>query len=153
MNATVLAPIGHLQDYRPVAHPNLRAFRASVRRVIDALDALSELEPPTRSWTVDMTEVEARETWRVALRHMRAAQLELESGLATQRLLRDARKLARNLASEFEAARRKAVVALKEDRAFAAVMADENDDVELGIAVVPSPVEPPPRCPSRAFQW
>lgn len=155
----MLGPIATMADYQPLDHPKIGDLRRRAQLAIKGLRRVANYaknrDEDPGTWKTDEPAEHVIDSWRVSLRHMRATQLELETGLATHRFVRELRSHAPDLVGSFEAIRASAIDALKQHRAFAAVMAGENDDEELGIEVVPPADETaePTRGPSVSFDW
>ena len=153
----MFGPIATIADYPGGKHPKIADLRRRAQLAIKGLRRVVEHGKNTDErdvdWVAGADAENVDENWRVSLQHMREMQIELETGLATRRFVRELRKLAPDLVATFDAARIAAIEALKQHRAFAAVMADENDDEELGIEVVPKADDAPVRGPSVSFDW
>ena len=155
----MLGPIATMADYVPLEHPRIDDLRRRAQVTIKGLRRVADYaktrDADIGAWGSQKSTEEASEAWRVSLRHMRATQTELESGLATRRFMRELRADAPDLYAAFDRARLAAIDAFRECRAFAAVMADERDDEDLGIEVLPPIAEDAPRevGPSVDFDW
>lgn len=143
----VFAPIATMTDYSGVGSAKVRDLR---RRVALAEQQLAEIESYAMSeekddgqWVYinapdeDLPALERAvcERWRVSLHQLVQLQTELESGLATRRFFREVGRYARDLLPELEAARVRAIAALRQHRAFAAMAGDLDDDT--GVPVMP----------------
>lgn len=152
----MLGPIATMAGYEPLRRPTVSELRRRARRAIDGLQSIAAYEPTCGEWgAIAMVQNEAAESWMITLHQLRSVQLELESGPAARRLVREVSLHAKDLAPALSAAVENALRTARELRAFVAVVTGEHDDEELGIEVLPSPRESRAalRGPSVTFEW
>lgn len=156
-SSRLLGPVVTMADYDPLRHPNISDLRRRAALVIKNLEKTASHDPKGGEWALQTPEESSRaaESWRVSLGSLRTLQVELEGGLATARFVREVRRHAKDLAPKLESTIVRAVENIRQLRAFAAVMAGDTDDEQLGIEVIPRPpVEgEAPVGPSVTFDW
>lgn len=139
----LLGPVVTMTDYEPVRHPKLSELRRRALLAMRGLERFASHDPDGGVWCVQSEEDNAasEESWLIAVQTLRRFRTELESGLAIARFVREVRRNARDLAPRLESAIAGALANACELLAFAAVMAGTEDDLELGIEVIPPPHE------------
>ena len=157
-SSRLLGPVVTMADYPALDHPNISDLRRRAALVIKNFDRLAAHDPPDGEWTLQDEEqsAESADAWRVALGTLRTVLVEIEGGFATARFVREVRKHAKDVAPRLESSLAAAREALRQQRAWAAIMAGDDDDARLAVEVIPAPPAEgtaPRRGPSVAFEW
>lgn len=131
--------ISPISEYQPAKHPALVKLQRRALLATKRLLALAVPVPAGGEWRLDPGE-ETRENLLGALNVMRSALTILE-GHHTKNFVRDVRHHLPHLSTNLEGALSAATEAARELLAFLAFIAGEPDDDELGIEVMPPPID------------
>lgn len=154
----ITAPLTLIQNYEPVAHPNLSALSSRARRVIKQLQGLAEFKLKV-NWNIasDASEEdERRAQLHELLASLRYAEENL-CGYSARRFKSEVRKhlSVYRLHTELETALADAIENVREMRAAVAIFSDgeDYDDLQLGKTLLPKVKDPKPGESSVEYKW